>query len=211
MKLLIRSLMFALALLLAACAAPPESRYFSLQVPSEAPQKQLLATESLLAIYLRPVTLPAQVDRPQIVIAVPGSDTLILLNESVWAAPLADEIRQALSLSLRDQLNALLIDDVRALDGLEVWKIAVTINRFEMRNGDGATLDATWRLTPSGEENHVKVCSAQAEQAVKQIGVEPLIKAQKKLLQHLSLAIAASVQDIGIQNSRCSVAAPSKQ
>lgn len=201
------------ALLLAACATTPASRYFSLVSPQNGQSASGRAAASqAIAIHLQPVGLPAQVDRPQIVLSRPDSDALLLLNESVWAAPLADEIRQALSLSLADRLDALSIDGMRAPQGLAVWTIGFTVNRFEMRNGDGATLEATWRLSPPSATAGARFCRAMATQPVDTAGVEPLVEAQKALLERFSQVIASSVKgealsrDAGLQSLRCSTA-----
>ena len=201
------------ALLLAACATTPASRYFSLVSPQNGQSASGRAAASqAIAIHLQPVGLPAQVDRPQIVLSRPDSDALLLLNGSVRAAPLAAEIRQALSLSLADRLDALSIDGMRAPQGLAVWTIGFTVNRFEMRNGDGATLEATWRLSPPSATTGARFCRAMATQPVDTAGVEPLVEAQKALLERFSQAIASSVKgealsrDAGLQSLRCSTA-----
>jgi len=204
------------ALLLAACASTTGSQYFSL-VDSHA---QLSATHEAtgkpIAIHLQPVELPAQIDRPQIVLSTAGSDALMLLNESVWAAPLSNEIRQAMSLSLADQLDAISIDSMRAPQGLKVWSIGFTVNRFEMRNGEEAALEATWKLTAPSAKGSVQLCRAMATQPVTENGVAPLVEAQKTLLQRFSRAIAANIhgasvpQESGLQNLRCSTTSASR-
>src|SRR5690606_10699605 len=155
-------------------------------------------------------------DRPQIVLSTAGSDALMLLNESVWAAPLSNEIRQAMSLSLADQLDAISIDSMRAPQGLKVWSIGFTVNRFEMRNGEEAALEATWKLTAPSAKGSVQLCRAMATQPVTENGVAPLVEAQKTLLQRFSRAIAANIhgasvpQESGLQNLRCSTTSASR-
>jgi uncharacterized lipoprotein YmbA len=196
--------------LLAGCAVQSANQYYTLspesaqapvsgqasasaQVSSPAPasaQKRLA-----YAISVQPVAIPAQVDRPQIVIGDSSQPARLQpLNHSLWAAPLADEIRHALAGELSRRLGVPDIALGTQPRGLPVWRLDFTVNRYELTYGRAAVLEATWRLAElrgAGRES-VRVCRALAEIPA-EASVASLVAGQRLALQHIAALIAGQI------------------
>lgn len=92
----------AAALLVGGCASAPVVRWHSLSAPADVPAAPLGNAVSAAAagatrwlVQLTVLRVPAAVDQPQWLVRLPD-DTLRLLEDERWAAPLRDELRAAL-------------------------------------------------------------------------------------------------------------------
>ncbi|WP_460423896.1 PqiC family protein [Pseudomonas sp. ZL2] len=115
----------SLALLLAACRSDP-IHYHTL-----IPQQPVPA--SSVDVQLEQVSVPPQVDRPQVVIRQ-GNSGLAILETEWWGASLADELRNAL-------VNQFVSSTAQPRLGLRV-----EVQRFDSVPGQYALFDARWRL-----------------------------------------------------------------
>jgi len=140
-----RLLPFALAALLVAaagCSSTPPMRFHSLLAGSEAP-----ATPAPVRyVDLGPVGVPPSVDQPQWVVRLPD-DSLRVLEQERWVAPLRDEVRAALLDGLRQRSGAIDARSVPAPTG-EVARVRVDLQRFESIAGRGTWLEARWTVAP---------------------------------------------------------------
>ena len=102
----------AAALALAGCASAP-MHYYTLMPPAAEPADAPVAAADQglagLPFELLPVSVPAQVDVPQLVLREGGQSVAMLEGER-WIAPLGSEVRGALSADLARQLHS---QDVR--------------------------------------------------------------------------------------------------
>ena len=123
-----------LALTLAAGCASAPTQYLTL-VP---PGIKSAASTVVGAVHpLVTVSVPGQVDQPNLVVRV-ADGSLLLLETVRWIAPLREEIRSALVLSLADQLAAASPLPAR---------IHVDIERFDSVPNHYASIEAVWSLT----------------------------------------------------------------
>jgi hypothetical protein len=129
----------ALALaLLAGCGTPAAPRHHSLlPPPASAPPPAAAA----LAWRLGPVGVPAGLDRPQWVVRA-ADDSLAVLEQERWIAPLADELAGALDAGLMRRLGP------AALAGAPAWTVHVDVQRLEAAPARSARLEAVWWLLP---------------------------------------------------------------
>lgn len=132
------------AMALAACASAP-LHYYTLVAPDSAsPAAQPAAGEAALPFAVLPVSVPAQVDQPQLVVR-DGAQRVLLLNGERWIAPLADELRSALAADLARELgsqNTTGLPDSRA-PGL---RIKLEVQQFDSWPGSYALLAGTWSV-----------------------------------------------------------------
>lgn len=177
----------SLAAMLTACASAPPSQYYTLSVPAASSQAAGASpTSPGFAISVPAVKVPEQVDRPQIVLNQVGGTQVALLNESQWAAPLADEIRTALSNELSRRLGVLDVNVQAAPDTLPLWLITVTVQRFESIYGGQAVLEATWRQVPrNGAKGKSAICRAQIEVPV-EAGMPALVAGHQQAVRTLA-------------------------
>jgi uncharacterized lipoprotein YmbA len=135
----------AMLALLAGCTAsrPPE-RFHTLLPPTSAAASSPAPVRTVHVDVL-PVHVPAQVDHAQWVVRQPD-DSLLVLEQDRWAAPLPDEMRGALVERLASRWGAV---DVRAvgLPGGPVWRVRVDVQRFESLPGREARLEAAWSVS----------------------------------------------------------------
>ncbi len=190
------TMVFLMAGLLAACASGKPSHYYTLLASPAAGQVAAAkgGAQPEYAISVQSVQVPEQVDRPQIVVSDPGSTQVMPLNSSLWASPLPDEIRNALSDDLSRRLGVLDIAATGAPDSLPVWRISVRVQRFDSLYGERALIDATWRLSPVHQPGKKTVlCRAEAQVTVEE-GMSALVAGHQAALQKLGALIASQLQ-----------------
>ncbi|MHC1479276.1 PqiC family protein [Frateuria aurantia] len=169
---------------LAACASAP-IHYYTL-VPSAGAAQ--VAVTAPYAFELLPVELPADVDTPQLVVR-DGTAGVQLMDNEHWIAPLADQVQQALSVDLSQDLSA------RDLTGLpqasqHVLRIKVSVRRFESMPGQSALLEAAWVVHPLwSDASHSLVCTSLIRVPVGP-GYNALMLGHQQALAQLSRQIA---------------------
>jgi len=131
---------------LAGCGSSPPVRYYTLMTPPAAPAAPAGAGAGY-AIEVLPVSVPAQVDQPQLMLRAEGSQLQAQYSDR-WSAPLPDELRDALSDALTRSLGVPDVRGVLPLPGTPVWRVRVDVQRFEAAATGEAVLEATWRVSP---------------------------------------------------------------
>lgn len=179
---------------LAACASPTR-QYYTLLPASTVTESPAVETKvsPKFAISVQPVVLPEQVDRPQIVINDANAAQVTPLNSALWASPLSDEIRNALSNALSRQLGVLDIASGGTPDSLPIWRVNVRVQRFDSIYNERAVLDATWRLTPVHQRGKKTIiCRAEVQVPV-DVGMSALVAGHQEALKKLAALIAAQL------------------
>lgn len=192
----------AMAALLAGCATPPRVHYYTLLPPAAATAGSASkAATSKYAISVQQVSLPEQVNRPQIVIGSSDTTQVTPLNESLWVSPLDDQLRRALSADLSSRLGVLDIAADTAPSSLPVWEVFVAIQRFDAIFGKKTILDATWRLVPQHmRARQPAICRAEITVPV-DAGVPALVAGQRTAVRTLSSLIAGQISGHPPQSS----------
>jgi hypothetical protein len=176
----------ATALVLAACASAPV-HYYTLIAP--APAQAAVdrgAPPAAFQFELLPVGIPAQADQPQLVIRQGGQGVAPLGGER-WIAPLAQEVRGALSADLAQALHTQDVTGLPAGDKPRL-RIKVDLRRFDSALGDYALIDAAWslRLLPGGT---ALACTSQVREPVG-AGYDALVEGHQRALARLAAQIA---------------------
>lgn len=179
----------ALALGLAGCASAPV-HYYTLTMQSGSESRVAAAP---YPFELLPVSVPAQVDVPQLVVRT-GGQRMQLLDGQRWIAPLGDEIRSALSANLA---NALGVPDMSGLPGNSRTRLRITleVRRFESVPGDHALIEAAWSLRligASGGQEAFSCTSLVSERAG--AGYDALVAAHQQALATLASRIAGAAR-----------------
>ena len=179
---------------LAACAGPQTSHYYTL-LPTASDNTPTGANVApKYAVIVDPVSLPEQVDRPQIVLTDPHSAQVVPLNSSLWASPLRDELRRAAADDLYRRLGVLDLASTGLPEGLPAWRLFLDIQRFESRYNQQALIDASWQITPVNQRGKKAViCRAQARVPVGQ-GMSSLVEGHREALQLLTGLMATQLQ-----------------
>jgi uncharacterized protein len=147
-----RAAALALALaVLASCTPPLPTRLYTL-VPAEigaggAPGAAGEAAPSGPVLGLDPVTLPAYLDRPEIVTRA-GSHQVRLGEFDKWVEPLQPMFRRLLEERLREATGAREVVSLPPRDGAPEPRhaVAVEVERFDADEEGRVLLDARWRV-----------------------------------------------------------------
>ena len=189
-----RWIAYAAGLLLTACASAP-LHYYTLVAPATGlgAQFHTAETSASLPFELLPVSVPAQVDQPQLVVRRSGQ-SVALLSDERWIAPLGDEVRAALSADLMQQLHS---QDVTGLpsNASPRLRIKLDLRRFDSLPGSYALIDATWsvRLVPSSSADasvmKTVACSSLVNESVGP-GYDALVQGHQRALEQVATQIA---------------------
>jgi hypothetical protein len=148
-----------------------------------------------VTVGVGPVTLPAYLDRPQIVTRR-SPDELDLSDFDRWAGPLDDNIERVLA----QDLATLLRTDRVALFPWPVSRsvprqIVVDMLRFDGSLGGEVVLDARWRVVANDGKELVLKRSTLSEATGGQ-GYGTLVAAMSRALAGLSRDIAAALREL---------------
>ncbi len=169
---------------LVACSTQAPPRFHSLMAP--AASVRVAAPPAPIAWQLQPVSIPAQVDQPQFVVRR-ADDTLAVLEQERWIAPLADEIRAALAEQMAATLGS---PGTAPAPGRKDWRVGVDVQRFDSTPGR-STLVAQWVLL-AGLDAPVLRCRSVIEQSVA-AGIPALAGGHRQALQQLAASIASAL------------------
>ncbi|KLD64191.1 PqiC family protein [Dyella japonica] len=175
-----------LALVLSACGSAPPLRYYTL-VPPAGGAATVTPTASSFQFELLPVTVPAQVDQPQMVVREGGQGVAVLQGQR-WIAPLGDEVRGALAADLARDFRA---QDVTGLpnQGKATVRIKLDVRRFDSVPGSYAYIDAAWsvRALKGGDP---LACTSRFSETVG-AGYDALVQGHQQAISRLAGQIGA--------------------
>jgi uncharacterized lipoprotein YmbA len=152
----------------------------------------------LYLLEVMPVTVPPQVDQPQIMIRESNGAVLAYYSDR-WTAPLADEIRSALSYNLVRQLDVLDVRAITALASAPVWRVHVDVQRFEAVVNGAVVLDATWQIRPVNVPGATLLCRSVVEIPLASGSPAQAVLAQQQATADLASTIASGIRSGGVQ------------
>jgi uncharacterized lipoprotein YmbA len=174
------------------CTSAPV-RYYTLTAP---PDKDFPAPGTNLAIDVRVVHTPPQLNRAEMMVRAGPTEVTLLENEQ-WASPLNDEIKDALRLGLQRRLGR--------MSGLRPSYAKLTLDidvqHLEAEFGRYALIDASWTATLSGagqgpatgqrsSGERVTTCTFQADQKI-DAGYDGIVEGYQREIAALADAIVA--------------------
>jgi uncharacterized lipoprotein YmbA len=178
----------ALGLALAGCASAP-LHYYTLVAPAGGSDP---AAASPLSFELMPVNVPAQVDQPQLVVRE-GGQGVALLGSERWIAPLADEVRSALSADLVRQLHGADLSGMAA-GGTPRLRIKLDVRRFDSAPGAYALIDAAWSVrAAAGVPPATLACTTRVRETVGP-GYPALVQGHQRAIAQIAAQIATAAR-----------------
>jgi uncharacterized lipoprotein YmbA len=180
------------SLLLTACAETPAPNFYLLESQSP-PIVATTNAEKKQMIGLGPLTLPALLDRQQIVTRTENNG-IQLAEFHQWAAPLKGNVIDVLSKNLEArQANSIVIGYPWSAYGDMDYRIIIDISRFDSQLGKSANLEANWAIMEEKKHTIVSNGRTNLKQALNDMSYQSAVLAQEKLLnmfsQQLSLAL----------------------
>jgi len=178
---------------LAGCTGKsPKSDFYTLgATPASGPTATLSQD---LAIAVGPVTIPAELDRKQIVTRDAGN-RIIVAELSRWAEPLQDNIAAVLTANLAARLATSKVAPHNR-ESLFPFTHHVVLN-INLVDGDPQSevlLDATWSIKKTGVSAPLLVKHTKIREPVKTPDYAGLVAAQSKTLAEIRTLIADAIK-----------------
>jgi uncharacterized lipoprotein YmbA len=176
-----------LGALAAGCASAP-ARFYMLAPTATAGSGPAAA----YAVIVGPVSLPAEVDRPEFVVQV--APNRVALDEfNRWAAPLGDGIARTVAGNLSVLLGTPHVATALIANSNPAYRITIDVQRFESVPGEGVLLQAMWavRKAAGGEPRSGQTL---AREVTPSPGFEALAAAHSRALATMSADIAVAIR-----------------
>ncbi len=195
-KLSNRFVMICVSCLLTACASTAPTNYYVLESLSQPPLVTAHTTENNILIGIGPLSLPAVLDRDQIVTRTENNNIQIAEFDQ-WAAPLKGNIISILRQNMATlQPNFI----VRAYPwnayGDVNYRVIVDISRFDTQLGKSVNLEASWSIME--EKNHTIISNGQVklDQQLTDASYNNAAQALSKLLSKFSQKLSLDLINI---------------
>ncbi|MFS7244371.1 membrane integrity-associated transporter subunit PqiC [Rahnella inusitata] len=178
-------------LMLSGCASSTPPHYYTLVDGDRVPPAVVAAP---FAIRMHPVTLPEQLNQPELVMRK-GDGELFVSDNALWASPLPEEMRSALTGQLERSLYTVEVSGLTPPQDKPVVGISVAVQQFDAWPGNRASIAVTWRLSfdAGSAEEQLLTCRTQ-HQKTSQGGYSGLVATQQALIRDVATDIANSIK-----------------
>jgi len=194
MRLIARSsALCAIAFLAAACSTAPTRFYTLSRAPASAATPATAASN--MTVVVGPVSIPAVVDLPQIVVST-GANSVSLDEFNRWASPLQSNISRVVAENLVALLGTPRVSQFQQSLNLDAdFRVAIEVQSFDSALGDAATLNAVWvvRRTKDGKSQTGRTT---VREATGTAGYEALAAAHSRALARMSQEIAEVIRGL---------------
>jgi uncharacterized lipoprotein YmbA len=190
-KIQVISTLAVLAGLLAACASTP-THFYTLVRPAAAVAAATSPSAPFM-IEVPPVTVPSQVDVPQIVVREGGGE-MALAESNQWVSPLPEEFRSALVAELVARTGAQEVYRLPRPADAKLFRIQVAVRRFDSSLGKRTELEAQWTIT--GAAGFALSCSTRDSESVGE-GYGSLVEGHQRAVSALADQITAALSHAG--------------
>jgi uncharacterized lipoprotein YmbA len=172
------------------CGSTPASRFYTLSAGA-AP----IATPSSLSVAVGPVSIPAVVDRPQIVVST-GPNQVRLEEFNRWASPLQNGIARVVAENLVAMLGTPRVTlSSQVLSAEADYRAAIEVQSFESVPGEAAVLDAVWTVRRA-KDGEAQTGRTTVREPAQEKGYDALAAAHSRALARLSRDIADGVRGL---------------
>ena len=179
---------FTLTAFAAGCASTPPSRFYTLSAA-----RGPTATSSTLSIAVGPVSVPAVVDRPQIVVDM-GANQVRLDEFNRWAAPLQNNIARVVADNLVQMLGTPRVTLTAQTLGADAdYRAGIEVQSFQSTPGEAAVVDAVWTVRRS-RDGKAETGRSTVREVVQEKGYDALAAAHSRALARVSEDIANAVR-----------------
>jgi len=179
---------FALITVAAGCSSTPAARFYVLS--ADAPRA---TTTSTVSVAVGPVSVPAAVDCPQIVVTV-GPNQVRLDEFNRWAAPLASDVGRVVAENLVAMLGTPRVSQFPLPASKDAdYRVAIEVQRFESAPGTAATVEAMWTVTRA-KDGVARTGRTSAREPTPDQSFDALAAAHSRAVARLSRDIADTVR-----------------
>lgn len=181
----------------------PSPRFYTLTPPESGGTPEPAGLESVVAVG--PVAIPDYLDRQQIVTRS-GRNEIALAEFDRWGGPLEEEISRALVAALAARLSPARIAvfpwrSVYLASARTVYRIPVTVVRFDGTLGEKVVLTAVWGVFVRGEKREAGLLSKESTvtEEVGDKGYGALVAAMERAVERLGKEMADSVAAVDVK------------
>jgi uncharacterized lipoprotein YmbA len=174
------------------CATTPPSHFYTLS-HSATPTLTTTPSTSTVSVLVGPVSIPAIVDLPQIVVST-GPNQVILDEYNRWASPLQNNISRVIAENLVVMLGTPRVSLFQqSLNASADYHVAIEVQSFESMPGEAAALNAVWvvRRTKDGK---TEIGRTTVREPVQDKSYDALAAGHSRALARLSEDIAATIR-----------------
>lgn len=184
----ILAMLCSLAALSAGCGSTPASRFYTLSANATP-----ATTPSNLSVAVGPVSVPAVIDRPEIVVST-GANEVRLEEFNRWAAPLQDNLLRVIAENLAAILGTPRVTLFpQTLSADAAYRVAIEVQRFESMPGKSTTLDAVWTVRRT-KDGKTQAGRTDVPETVKDSSYATLAAAHSRAVARLSQDIADAIR-----------------
>ena len=188
----------ALAAMPVGCASPP-SHFYTLNAGAASAAATDAASSGLIVV-VGPVSVPAVVDMPQIVVRT-GTNQISVDEFNRWASPLQSNISHVVTDNLVVMLGTprvMLYQQAQNTEG--DYRVSIDVQTFESAPGDAATLSAVW-IVRRMKDGKTQIGRTAVREPTPDKSYQALAAAHSRALSRLSEDIANAIRmlDRGIQ------------
>jgi len=184
----------AVAAVAAACSSTPASHFYTLS-PGETPAAVPASKTASFSVVVGPVSIPALVDMPQIVVSA-GPNQVTIDEYNRWASPLQNNIERVVAENLVSMLGTPRVSVFQqSLNDAADYRVAIEVQSFESAPGVASTLNAVWivRRTRDGRQEMGRTT---VREVVVDKGYDALAAAHSRALAQMSREIADTIRSL---------------
>ena len=186
----------ALICAIAAGCASPSSKFYTLS----ASPADLNPKSPRLAVVVGPISIPATVDMPQIVVTK-GLNQVSPDQFHLWASPLRSNIAQVVCANLAALLETSSVSSIAAVSTINAdYRVAIDVQTFESAPGDAATLSALWVVRRVSDGKSTTGRTTVREPSLEK-SYEALAAAHSRALERLSVDVAEAIRVLDRERS----------
>jgi uncharacterized lipoprotein YmbA len=182
--------MLALAAIPSGCMSPASHLY---TLSPSAPAGTVDGRTSNLVVVVGPVSIPAVVDLPQIVVRT-GPNQVSVDEFNRWASPLQSNIAHVLAdnlVALLGTPRVILYQQAQNAEG--DYRVSIDVQTFESAPGDAATLSALW-VVRRVKDGKTQIGRTAVREATAEKSYQALAAAHSRALSRLSEDIANAIR-----------------
>jgi len=185
-RLLTRALLGTLAFLVAGCSSAP-SHFYTLNATASPG-----ASTSKISIAVGPISVPAAVDQPQIVVST-GPNQVTFDEFNRWASPLQDNIARVVAENLVAILGTPRVTLFPlTLDANPDYRVQIGVRNFDSAPGKSASMDAVWTVRRT-KDGKFETGRTSVRETLQESGYDALAAAHSRGLARLSQDIADAI------------------
>ncbi len=179
--------LFTFAAIGAGCASKP-AKFYALS-----PTATAGGATAAYSVAVGPVSLPAAVDRPQMVVTV-GANQVGIDEFNRWASPLQNDIARVVAENLAKILGTTMVGVYPQPTAAGAsYRVLIDVMRFDSMPGTGTTLDALWTVR-GAKEGASRAGRTTVSEPAADGNVAALVAAHSRALGRLSAEAAEAIR-----------------